>query len=178
MAPSAAFEIRAATASDLSLLGALEDRASSRFRESLHAYAADLPHFDEDQLTELQRAGTIWVAVDGTGTLLGFVIGGYLGEYAYVHELDVDLPHGRRGIGRLLLRQVARWATERDQTSLLLSTFVDVPWNAPYYERLGFVVVPSEQYDPVMLAQRRADGVAGLRLSSRVMMRAPLSRLL
>jgi len=178
MAESSPFVIRVAAPAELPQLGLLEDRAAQRFRDSAHPYAVHLPHFDVEQLVELQRAGTVWVAVDAGGTLLGFVIGGYLGEHAYVHELDVDLPYGRRGVGRALVRRVAAWAAERGHDLLLLSTFADVPWNAPFYERLGFTVVPTDDYDPVMRAQRRSDGSAGLKLDSRVMMRAPVRHLL
>jgi GNAT superfamily N-acetyltransferase len=178
MPQSVSFVIRDATPAELPLLGKLEDRAAQRFRESVHPYAVDLPHFDAAQLAELHRAGTVWVAVDPAGTLLGFVLGGYLGEHAYVQELDVDLPYGRRGIGRALVRRVGEWAAERGHDSLLLSTFADVPWNGPFYARLGFEVVPLDEYDPVMRAQRRMDGISGLKLTSRVMMRAPVARLL
>lgn len=166
--------IRAARTRDLPLLGPLEDRAGRRFEESRHPYCASFPHFDVDRLAELSRAGTVWVAVDGDEPI-GFVIAERWGDDGYVHELDVEESYGRRGVGRRLLGRVAEWARADGASSLLLSTFDDVPWNAPFYARLGFAVVPLAAYTTTMLAQRQRDAAAGMPLSSRVMMRAPLA---
>lgn len=172
------FVIRAARGDDLPLLGPLEDRAGLRFKESVHPSCADLPHFDAQRLAQLARGGSVWVAAGADDTPVGFAIAERLGDEGYLHELDVDIAHGRRGLGRALVRRVAAWARDAGCSTLLLSTFSDVPWNAPFYARLGFVVVPLDEYTAAMRAQRASDGRAGLLLASRVMMRAPVQRLL
>jgi N-acetylglutamate synthase-like GNAT family acetyltransferase len=45
---------------------------------------------------------------------------------------------GRKRIGRQLIACVADHARTLGLTSLTLTTFRDVPWNAPFYARLGF----------------------------------------
>jgi GNAT superfamily N-acetyltransferase len=170
--------VRLARADDLPALGPLELRAASRFADSVHRYAEHLPTFDVAELARLQQAGTVWVAVTPDDQPVGFAIAGWLGDEPYLHELDVAPTHARRGIGRALIARVAAWASASGGTSLLLSTFADVPWNAPYYVRLGFAVVPLADYTPVLHAQRARDGEAGLRVESRCIMRAPLARLL
>jgi GNAT superfamily N-acetyltransferase len=170
--------IRDAKAADLALLGPLEDRAGLRFLESAHPYCASMVHFDPARLAELASAGTVWVAVAAQGAPVGFAIAEARGREAYLHELDVEVAYGRRGVGRALIRRVAFWARSRGLEALLLSTFRDVPWNGPYYERLGFEVVPLDTYDDSMHAQRRSDAAAGMRVESRVMMRASLAQLL
>jgi GNAT superfamily N-acetyltransferase len=169
--------IRAAYTRDLPLLGPLEDRAGQRFKDSRHPYCASFPHFDVDRLAALAQAGTVWVAVDAGDEPIGFVIADRWGDDGYVHELDVEEAYGRRGVGRRLLGRVAEWARDDGASSLLLSTFSDVPWNAPFYARLGFAVVPLDAYTTAMLAQRQSDAAAGMPLASRVMMRAPLASL-
>ncbi len=176
--PMLSWSIRRALATDVPLLGPLEDRAGQRFRESVHAYCADFSHFDAGYLARLAAAGTVWVAVGADDTPIGFAIAEPRGGEGYLHELDVDLAHGRRGVGRALVRRVAEWARSVDFETLLLSTFDDVPWNAPYYQRLGFEIVPLHAYDDAMRAQRQRDASAGMRLESRVMMRAPVAKLL
>jgi GNAT superfamily N-acetyltransferase len=176
MSPSAFF-IRSARAEDLPLLGPLELRAAERFRDSNHAYACDLPPFDTKQLAELQRAGTVWIAAGELDEPVGFAIAGRLGADAYLHELDVDPTFARRGVGKALIHRVARWARDCGDTSLVLATFRDVPWNGPYYERLGFAVVPEQQYT-VAMAELHAREGRSMRLESRVVLRAPLERLL
>ncbi len=56
-------------------------------------------------------------------------------------EVAVAPAHGRRGIGRALVDEVVAWAAAGGFPSVTLATFRDVPWNAPYYEKLGFEVV-------------------------------------
>ncbi|HYJ09075.1 MAG TPA: GNAT family N-acetyltransferase [Polyangiaceae bacterium] len=177
MSPVTRFSIRLARADELLGLGALELRAAERFAHSVHPYACALPAFDRDELAELQRAGTVWVAAEDDDRLLGFAIGGWLGDDPYLHELDVEPDHARKGIGRALIRRVAEWARTTERASLVLSTFSDVPWNAPYYRRLGFEIVPLEAYTPAERALRAREAAGGLRIDSRVIMRAPLDRL-
>jgi GNAT superfamily N-acetyltransferase len=170
--------IRSARAEDLPALGPLELQAAARFADSLHPYAQELPPFDTGELGELQRAGTVWVAVTAEDRPVGFAIAGWLGDEPYLHELDVAPAYARRGIGRALIARVAAWASTSGHASLLLSTFADVPWNGPYYARLGFETIPLAVYTQVFLAQRAREAAAGLRVESRVIMRAPLARLL
>lgn len=178
MTPVSRFSIRLVRADELPRLGPLELRAAERFLHSVHRYARDLPAFDPGELAERQRAGTVWVAVADDDRLLGFAIGGWLGDDPYLHELDVEPDQARRGIGRALIRRVAEWAHTTGHSSLVLSTFSDVPWNAPYYQRLGFEIIPLEAYTPAQRALRAREAAAGLRVDGRVIMRASLDRLL
>lgn len=171
-------EIRLALSEDLPLLGPLELRAAQRFRDSPHPDCADMAHFDLSRLTELSRAGSVWIATGIAGQPIGFVIAEALDDDGYVHELDVEQAHGGRGVGRALLRRVAEWAKACGLGTLLLATFNDVAWNAPFYQRVGFVLVPLADYTPRMLAQRHSDLAAGMKAASRVMLRAPVDAVL
>jgi len=171
-------EIRLARSDDLPLLGPLEDRAAQRFRESPHPHCVDMAHFDLSRLTELSGGGSVWVASGASGEPIGFVIAEERGDDAYVHEIDVEQAYGGRGVGRALLRRVAEWAQARELRTVLLSTFNDVPWNAPFYQRLGFAIVPLAAYTPDMRAQRQSDIAAGMKAESRVMLRASVEDVL
>lgn len=48
-----------------------------------------------------------------------------------------DGQHGR-GLGRALIQHAADWARANGRTRLSLTTFAHIPWNAPYYARVGF----------------------------------------
>jgi len=60
---------------------------------------------------------------------------------AHLEQLSVDPGHGRRGIGRALLRAGIGWAEARRYPELTLTTYRDVPWNGPFYASEGFVEV-------------------------------------
>jgi len=71
---------------------------------------------------------------------------------------------------------VVRFAAERNVAAITLSTFRHVPWNAPYYARLGFVAVDEHEYDDGLRALRRHEQAIGLDLARRVMMRLDVER--
>jgi GNAT superfamily N-acetyltransferase len=60
---------------------------------------------------------------------------------AHLQQLAVDPGHGRRGLGTALVEACCEEARRRGYEELTLTTFRDVPSNAPRYARLGFVVI-------------------------------------
>lgn len=57
--------------------------------------------------------------------------------------MDVLRAFQGRGIGRALLSTAADWARANDLEALSLTTFRNVPWNAPFYASFGF-----REWDP------------------------------
>ncbi len=66
-----------------------------------------------------------------------------LGDGAHLEQLSVHPDHGRRGVGRALLRAGIEWAGSHDYGELTLVTYREVPWNGPFYASEGFVEVAS-----------------------------------
>jgi GNAT superfamily N-acetyltransferase len=87
---------------------------------------------------------------------------------AYVEQLDVLPDFAGRRIGAALLDAVAERARAAGLEGLSLSTFREVPWNAPYYRRLGFVEAAA--LTPGMLAIRAEHLARGLDEDARVFM--------
>ena len=46
--------------------------------------------------------------------------------------------NGRRGLGKRLIETLCDWARGQGYGAVTLSTFRDVPWNEPFYARIGF----------------------------------------
>jgi GNAT superfamily N-acetyltransferase len=92
---------------------------------------------------------------------------------AHLEQLSVHPDHGRRGIGRALLRAACEWATAHGYPELTLATYRDVPWNGPFYASEGFVEVGP--VDDWMLAHGlpREEPVMA-RFGTRVLMRRRL----
>jgi len=86
-------------------------------------------------------------------------------------------PHPDHAGHRLavpLLAAAEDLARDLGLPALSLTTFRSVPWNAPYYERLGFAVMPIDAIGPglrIVIARQKA---AGLDVANRVAMRRPL----
>jgi GNAT superfamily N-acetyltransferase len=119
-------------------------------------------------------AREIIVAIDAPAICAGFVMFEPQPARIYVQELDVLTSHAGRRIGAALIEQVARIARERQLTQLVLSTYRDVPWNAPYYRRLGFRDIETADLDAALIARRDAHIARGLDESQRVFMRREL----
>ncbi len=82
--------------------------------------------------------------------------------------------HQRRGIGARLIDAVCSAAKGRGLAAVTLSTFVNVPWNAPHYERLGFRALRHGSLTPGMRAIEEEEAAFGLNVSRRVFMRRTL----
>jgi predicted N-acetyltransferase YhbS len=81
----------------------------------------------------------------------------------------------RRGLGRTLLDHAADQASAAGLPALTLTTFADVPWNAPYYTRCGFRVLHDAEITPGLRAIRHRKAALGLDRWPRVCMRRDTS---
>ena len=132
------YSIRAATPADLPLLPDIEKQAARQFKQTRHSEFADAPLATDD--IDLEREW-VWVIADFDNAPVGFAIVRGYGHALHIQEIDVHPAHARRGLGRRLIEHVAQWAIQQDAAALTLTTFDDVPWNAPYYARLGLCVL-------------------------------------
>jgi N-acetylglutamate synthase-like GNAT family acetyltransferase len=95
---------------------------------------------------------------------------------AHLEEIDVHPDHGRRGVGTELVFSVCRWAAANGYSCVTLTTFRDVPWNRPFFARLGFEEIPPEELSPALLSVIEDETRRGLDSSRRVAMRRPCVR--
>jgi GNAT superfamily N-acetyltransferase len=92
-------------------------------------------------------------------------------DAVHLEEVDVRPDHGRRGLGTKLVLQVCRWAASSGYACVTLTTFRDVPWNMPFYARLGFAVVPPVQLSIALRGAVDNETRRGLDPLRRVVMR-------
>lgn len=83
--------------------------------------------------------------------------------------------YGRRGIGAALIRQVCAAARAAGVPALVLTTYREVPWNAPFYARMGFVTQALEAWSIDVEDLVRSEAAVGLRPGDRVVMRMDLA---
>jgi hypothetical protein len=80
----------------------------------------------------------------------------------------------RQGLGAALLDTAAAWAKQRGLAALTLTTYADVPWNAPSYQRLGFQIMTEAQLSEGLHRIREHEEARGLARWPRVTMRRPM----
>jgi predicted N-acetyltransferase YhbS len=83
----------------------------------------------------------------------------------------VHPDHGRRGLGTQLVMAVCEWAARQGYESVTLTTFRSVAFNRPFYESLGFAVIPDIMVSPALRAIVSDETRRGLDPSNRVVMR-------
>lgn len=125
-------------------------------------FVLDSPLPDTDSLVEPLRRGRLLVAAGSDDRAVGFVRIDLLDGVPHVEQVAVHPDHAGRGIGAALIRAAEAWALARGADRLTLTTFRDVPWNGPYYERLGWLVLPDDEAGPELAAARRRERQLGL----------------
>jgi GNAT superfamily N-acetyltransferase len=159
--------VRPARPDDTARLQAIEVAAGALF------LGTDFPEVARDEppaAARLAAAAAVLVAVDGDDTPLGYAQVELVGGGAHLEQLSVDPAFGRHGIGASLLDAVWAWAGTNGHDSVTLTTFRDVPFNRPYYERRGFAVVPEAAWSPALRALVADEATHGLDPESRVVM--------
>ncbi|MEU2540813.1 GNAT family N-acetyltransferase [Streptomyces iakyrus] len=166
--------IRPATPAELPVLQDIERAAGAPFRDLGMLEIADDEPPALDVLEHYRRAGHCWVAAGPEDRPVAYLLAEPVDGALHIEQVSVHPRAARRGVGRALLAHAAGSAREEGLTSLTLTTFTDVPWNAPYYERLGFRPLPEEDLTPGLRAIRATEAAHGLDRWPRVCMRAPL----
>ncbi|MBN3763027.1 GNAT family N-acetyltransferase [Burkholderia sp. Ac-20365] len=165
-----AVHYRPAVPEDVPSIRIVEYEAAQRFVSvGLTGIAAARP-MDAPFVLKKVRASEVIVAQCGEACV-GFVMFAMLRGRIYVEALDVVPQHAGRRIGAALLDQVDERARAAGAAHVELSTFRHVPWNAPYYQRLGFSVLADDELDAALLRVRELRIARGVDETKRVFMR-------
>jgi GNAT superfamily N-acetyltransferase len=154
--------IRAAGRRDLPSLVEIERAAGETFRSLGMDLIADDDPGSVEELAPYAEGGRAFVAVDGDDRPVAYILLDVVDGAAHVEQVSVHPDHARQGIGRALIERAERWANEHGHRALTLCTFVEVPWNGPYYERLGFRYLTPGEETPGLRALRDHERALGL----------------
>ncbi|MCX4904300.1 GNAT family N-acetyltransferase [Streptomyces sp. NBC_00878] len=190
--------IRPATPADLPLLQDIERAAGEPFRALGMTEIADDEPPSLDLLDRFRRAGHAWIAEaeaeaeaegeadkaeaneadgdeaerdDDTARPVAYLIGEPVDGAFHIEQVSVHPDAAHRGVGRTLIAYAAERARGQGLTGLTLTTFAEVPWNAPYYERIGFRVLAESELTPGLRKIRATEAEHGLDRWPRVCMR-------
>ncbi|MGW4519707.1 GNAT family N-acetyltransferase [Amycolatopsis sp. NPDC004378] len=166
--------IRLARPDDLPALIDVEREAGHLFRALGMTAIADDDPGSVAELAVYQSDGRAWVSADDGDRPVAYLVAEVVDGCAHIEQVSVRPSHGRRGLGSALIETLAAWAGARGLPALTLTTFAEVPWNAPYYERLRFRVLADGEIGDGLRAIRRAETARGLDAWPRVAMIRPL----
>lgn len=163
-------KIRPAGIDDLVMLAEIEQVAATLFRHTPYAFLMDDKPLSLDFVIQQFQLGQVWIAVNNRDTPIGYAIAQEIDGNAYLRQIDVLPAHGRKGIGCKLVESVCVWAKNQNYRRILLSTFLDIGWNAPFYAKLGFQILPESEISSGFQQIRRKEADAGLPLDRRAIM--------
>lgn len=166
--------VRLARPSDLRRLAAIEDSGLAAFEA--HFGGAMVPALSTPAPSGSERDGDGFLLVATIGrALVGFVHVIDLDGSAHLEQVSVLPEHGRVGVGTRLVRAAMEEARWSGYHRMSLCTYRDVPWNGPFYARLGFAEVHDlEPYQARLRAHEQALGLDDP--GARLVMSTPLER--
>ncbi len=167
---STPYTIRPAHPDDLESVPAIAASAGAMFRDSPYPFLAD----DTMPTIEIKSNEFLWVVADATDQPVGFALVQMHDTFISIKELDMHQHHARQGLGGRLIRELAEWAREQGYSALALTTFPDVPWNGPYYARLGFRTLDIATCSPALQALWQAETPTGISKEQRICMQLDL----
>jgi predicted N-acetyltransferase YhbS len=166
--------IRLATPEDAALLPDIERSAGYLFREipGLEWIAEDHVMTVDQHLPAI-LAQSAWVACEEEKPV-AFLSAEATLDALHICEVSVHATMMGRGIGRRLIEASAAAARASGLSALTLTTFRDVPWNEPYYQRLGFETLVLQHLDDRLMSILAVEVSAGLPGERRCAMRLNL----
>lgn len=141
--------IRPATAEDAIHLPPIERAAGELFRQW-----PGLEWIADDTVTSAARhhemidAGFSLVAETADCRIIGFASAEMIGQNLHLWQIAIAPTHQRQGIGAAMIDAIQILAKHHATRAITLTTFRDVPWNQPWYQRLGFVILTEADTPP------------------------------
>ena len=161
---------RKAEPADADFFPELEQSAGLSFRADRElAWLADADNLSAEGYREIIGKGWSRLAENGLAHPIAFVAATLENGELHIWEFAVRIDCQRQGIGRRFLQQFVAEAAAAGIPAITLTTFRDVPWNAPFYGSMGFDVV--EKLDPRLAGLLDAEARKGLPLARRCAMR-------
>ena len=166
--------IREARAEDLPAMRDIEVAAGEAFRTRGMGAVADDPPPSLEALATYQQDGRAWVATDSGDVAAAYILVDVVERFAHIEQVTVHPLFARQDLGRKLIDEAGLWAATLGLDGMTLTTFEDVPWNAPYYARLGFQPVPEHEWSGGLRRIVQSERAHGLDAWPRIVMKRRL----
>lgn len=168
------YSIRPAEEHDLPSLREVERAAGKAFADVGMAFVAEDEPLPIAALLEFTRGGRAWVCADAGDHPVAYLLAEVVDGNAHLEQVSVHPEHARRRLGWALLDHMIGWARRQHLPAVTLTTYTEVPWNGPYYERCGFRYLAEGELTPGLRAIRAAEAAHGLDRWPRACMRREL----
>lgn len=164
--------LRKAGRADAAIFSELEQSAGLAFRADREiAWLADADNIPAERYREIIAEGWSWIAEAERAQPVAFVAATLESDELHIWEFGVRIDFQRRGIGRRLLQRLIAEASAAKVPAVTLTTFRDLPWNAPFYRSMGFELLNSGRLGPRLAGLLSKEVSMGLPAARRCAMR-------
>jgi GNAT superfamily N-acetyltransferase len=159
------YTIRDASTKDIPPLCAIGNAAVTKFGsipELAHLVGTGEDTAMSKKIKQSLDRGRIFVA-EHEGQAIGFLGTFDMDSTIYIAEISVHPDFNGKGVGGMLMEAVFAWARKRalekgDAVARVsLTTYVEVSWNGPWYQRKGFREVDAASIGPEHAEKMRYD---------------------
>jgi len=159
------YRIEPAKPEHLVALPAIERAAAEIFPKGMISDEAKDYVLSLEEFEKALAKKHLWVAITTANQPVGFalVTVNTSDKSAMLAELDVDPAHQQKGLGAAMVQTVIKWARQKGFKHLLLTTFSNVPWNAPFYKKMGFRILSRNELTAALEAFLEKEDQLGLK---------------
>ncbi|MEC5320210.1 GNAT family N-acetyltransferase [Brenneria populi subsp. brevivirga] len=168
------YRIRPASHREIERLLIIEKKAGEIFSslpgDFLSRLPSDMPTHSVAFYKKSIDEGCCWVIEDDS-KIAGFICTENIEseETIHINELDVLYGEQGKGLGRRLLDFIINDA-KRKNKKITLTTFSNVPWNAPFYKKAGFRFAHNSELTARLRSLLAEESALGLPLEYRCAM--------
>lgn len=156
------FSIRLARAEDAEAYHEVEEDAAQLLADEPSLAGLPVPPSRQpDEYRAMIRQQQCLTAISDE-QVVGFAASRRVGNEVHLHELSVATAFQRQRIGATLLNALKIDCKNGGVRAITLHTYRDIAWNAPFYERHGFVIVEDLEAHPRLAAGHAAAVEFGL----------------
>jgi GNAT superfamily N-acetyltransferase len=143
--------IRIGIEADYQLLDGLEARSDLTFlRIPGFEAAVNEPRMANELGPDTYPGSLLFIAEDDAP--VGYIHARDLDDCLFISQVSVVPEAQEKGVGTALLEAVAASAKRQGKRGVTLTTFRDVPWNAPFYLKRGFHFLEDAEMGPGLSA--------------------------
>lgn len=168
--------IRLAQTHELPLLSAIEDNADQIYNDmpafgGLDDCAGIVPAENDALVDSSWPTGSIvHVAESDDSELVGMSFCYPVDKCLYLAQLSVVMDAQRSGIGGMLVHAGLEAALQANMRGVVLCTFSELAWNAPFYRKQGFINIAAHICGPQFTQKATQDEAEWGRFGGRVAM--------
>lgn len=138
------FQIRNAQKEDLPYLADIELAAATLYPEDIIPLDQQGLSYPDSEFQKSLQQGLLF-CVTQNNKRVAFATCHQYQQFLHLDEISVHPASGKQGIGTALVKRILQESQSRKLQGTTLTTFSNIPWNAPFYKKMGFNILSNAE---------------------------------